>query len=122
MVFRQRRSTVTAHVGTVAIGSAQPIVVQSMTNTDTADPVSTAAQVAALAAAGSQLVRVTGHNDEAAEAGPGMLPRGPGRGWIRSAGDAPSGPATRRKSSCPSRSRMPPMLMPRAYGSLVSRP
>ncbi len=75
MVFRQRRSTVTAHVGTVAIGSAQPIVVQSMTNTDTADPVSTAAQVTALAAAGSQLVRVTVNNDEAAKAVPEMIRR-----------------------------------------------
>lgn len=75
MVFRQRRNTITAHIGTVAIGSAQPIVVQSMTNTDTADPVSTAAQVAALAAAGSQLVRVTVNNDEAAKAVPEMIRR-----------------------------------------------
>ncbi len=75
MVFKQRRSTVTAHVGNVAIGSAQPIVVQSMTNTDTADPASTAAQVAALAAAGSQLVRVTVNNDDAAKAVPEMIQR-----------------------------------------------
>jgi (E)-4-hydroxy-3-methylbut-2-enyl-diphosphate synthase len=75
VVFKQRRSTVTAHVGNVAIGSAQPIVVQSMTNTDTADPASTAAQVAALAAAGSQLVRVTVNNDDAAKAVPEMIQR-----------------------------------------------
>ena len=50
------------------MGSAHPVVVQSMTNTDTADAEGTAAQVAALAAAGSQLVRITVNNDEAAAA------------------------------------------------------
>jgi (E)-4-hydroxy-3-methylbut-2-enyl-diphosphate synthase len=53
-------------VGDVPVGSAHPIVVQSMTNTDTADPVATAAQVVALARAGSQLVRVTVNNEHAA--------------------------------------------------------
>ena len=75
MVFKSRRQTVTATVGNVPVGSAVPIVVQSMTNTDTADAASTAAQVAALAAAGSQLVRVTVHNDEAAQAVPEMIAR-----------------------------------------------
>src|SRR5581483_4673029 len=52
-----------------------PIVVQSMTNTDTADPVATAAQVVALARAGSQLVRVTVNNDDAAAAVPEIVQR-----------------------------------------------
>jgi (E)-4-hydroxy-3-methylbut-2-enyl-diphosphate synthase len=75
VVFKQRRTSVTAHVGNVAVGSGHPIVVQSMTNTDTADAASTAAQVAALAAAGSQIVRVTVNNDEAAAAVPEMIQR-----------------------------------------------
>ncbi len=75
MVFKPRRSTVTAMVGNVAVGSAQPIVVQSMTNTDTADPAGTAAQVAALATAGSQLVRITVNNDAAAAAVPEIVQR-----------------------------------------------
>jgi len=61
-----RRSTVTTLVGGVPVGSAHPIVVQSMTNTDTADAAATAAQVAELARAGSELVRVTVNNDAAA--------------------------------------------------------
>jgi (E)-4-hydroxy-3-methylbut-2-enyl-diphosphate synthase len=65
-----RRSTVTVDVGGVRIGSGNPIVVQSMTNTDTADPDATAIQVARLAHAGSELVRVTVNNDEAAAAVP----------------------------------------------------
>ncbi|MFM8782117.1 MAG: flavodoxin-dependent (E)-4-hydroxy-3-methylbut-2-enyl-diphosphate synthase, partial [Gemmatimonadota bacterium] len=52
-----------------------PIVVQSMTNTDTADPASTASQVAELAAAGSQIVRITVNNDEAAAAVPEIVQR-----------------------------------------------
>jgi (E)-4-hydroxy-3-methylbut-2-enyl-diphosphate synthase len=74
-IFRARRTTVTALVGGVPIGSSHPIVVQSMTNTDTADPASTAAQVVALANAGSQLVRVTVNNDDAAKAVPEMMQR-----------------------------------------------
>jgi (E)-4-hydroxy-3-methylbut-2-enyl-diphosphate synthase len=70
-----RRSTVTADVGGVLIGSAHPVVVQSMTNTDTADAVGTADQVAALARAGSQLVRVTVNNEEAAAAVPEIVER-----------------------------------------------
>jgi (E)-4-hydroxy-3-methylbut-2-enyl-diphosphate synthase len=65
-----RRSTVTVRVGGVPVGSGHPIVVQSMTNTDTADVAATVAQVAALARAGSELVRVTVNNDEAAAAVP----------------------------------------------------
>jgi len=59
---------VTVSVGGVPVGSAHPIVVQSMTNTDTADIPATAAQVRALHAAGSELVRVTVNTDEAARA------------------------------------------------------
>ena len=75
MTFSGRRQTVTVAVGGVKVGSEVPIVVQSMTNTDTADPVQTADQVAALARAGSQLVRVTVNNDEAAAAVPEILER-----------------------------------------------
>jgi (E)-4-hydroxy-3-methylbut-2-enyl-diphosphate synthase len=75
VVFIPRRQTVTAHIGNVAVGSAHPVVVQSMTNTDTADPASTAEQVIALARAGSQLVRVTVNNEEAAAAVPEMARR-----------------------------------------------
>ena len=73
--FAPRRKTVTAIVGTVPVGSAHPIVVQSMTNTDTADAAATAAQVAALARAGSQLVRVTVNNEAAAAAVPEIVER-----------------------------------------------
>ncbi len=65
-----RRSTTTVLVGDVAIGSGHPVVVQSMTNTDTADADATAIQVAQLAHAGSELVRVTVNNDDAARAVP----------------------------------------------------
>ena len=68
-----RRSTVTVSVGGVLVGSAHPIVVQSMTNTDTAAPAATAAQVRALHAAGSELVRVTVNTDEAARAVPAIV-------------------------------------------------
>ena len=64
----QRRKTVTALIGGVRVGSDAPVVVQSMTNTDTADVQSTVEQVAALARAGSELVRVTVNNEEAAAA------------------------------------------------------
>ncbi len=62
-------------VGNVPVGSAHPIVVQSMTNTDTADAESTARQVVELARAGSQLVRVTVNNDESAAAVPEIAQR-----------------------------------------------
>src|SRR6267154_1299179 len=64
----QRRRSVTGSIGGVKVGSDAPVVVQSMTNTDTADIPSTVKQVAALARAGSELVRVTVNNDEAAAA------------------------------------------------------
>jgi (E)-4-hydroxy-3-methylbut-2-enyl-diphosphate synthase len=66
----ERRLTSTVDVGGVQIGSGHPVVVQSMTNTDTADPDATAIQVAQLAHAGSELVRVTVNNDDAAKAVP----------------------------------------------------
>jgi (E)-4-hydroxy-3-methylbut-2-enyl-diphosphate synthase len=68
-----RRQTVTAVVGGVPVGAGHPIVVQSMTNTDTADVASTVAQVAALARAGSELVRVTVNNEAAAAAVPQIV-------------------------------------------------
>ena len=69
----RRRPTPTVEVGGVSIGSAHPVVVQSMTNTDTADADATALQVAALARAGSQIVRVTVNNEAAAAAVPEMV-------------------------------------------------
>ena len=80
MAFGDRRHTVTASVGGVQIGSGHPVVVQSMTNTDTADAAATADQVAALAAGGSQLVRVTVNNEEAAAAVPEIAARLADRG------------------------------------------
>jgi (E)-4-hydroxy-3-methylbut-2-enyl-diphosphate synthase len=68
-----RRPTPSVDVGGVLVGSAHPVVVQSMTNTDTADPDGTALQVVRLAAAGSQLVRVTVNTEEAAAAVPEMV-------------------------------------------------
>jgi (E)-4-hydroxy-3-methylbut-2-enyl-diphosphate synthase len=75
MSFSARRQTVTTWVGGVPVGSAMPVVVQSMTNTDTADAASTAAQVVALAQAGSQLVRITVNNEDAAAAVPEIAQR-----------------------------------------------
>ncbi len=75
MTFAIRRSTVTTVVGGVPVGSSHPVVVQSMTNTDTADPAATAEQVIALAREGSQLVRVTVNNDDAAAAVPEIARR-----------------------------------------------
>jgi (E)-4-hydroxy-3-methylbut-2-enyl-diphosphate synthase len=65
-----RKNTVGVKVGNVQIGGGAPIVVQSMTNTDTADVASTVKQVIELARAGSELVRVTVNNEESAEAVP----------------------------------------------------
>src|SRR2546428_14143034 len=75
MTITPRRRTVTASVGGVPVGSAHPIVVQSMTNTDTADVDGTVAQVRALHQAGSELVRVTVTNDDAARAVPDIVPQ-----------------------------------------------
>jgi (E)-4-hydroxy-3-methylbut-2-enyl-diphosphate synthase len=69
----RRRPTVSVDVGGVLVGSAHPVVVQSMTNTDTADADATAIQVARLAHAGSQLVRVTVNTEQAAAAVPEMM-------------------------------------------------
>src|SRR5882724_12937187 len=73
MSFAKRKKTVTVDVGGIKVGSERPIVVQSMTNTDTADIAGTVAQVNALHAAGSELVRVTVNNDEAARAVPEIV-------------------------------------------------
>jgi (E)-4-hydroxy-3-methylbut-2-enyl-diphosphate synthase len=76
----QRRPTVTALIGGVAVGSGHPIVVQSMTNTDTEDAEATAEQVALLASAGSELVRVTVNTKEAAARVPEIAARLADRG------------------------------------------
>ena len=65
-----RHKTTQVMVGNVAVGGGAPIVVQSMTNTDTADVDGTIAQVAALSRAGSEMVRITVDRDEAAAAVP----------------------------------------------------
>jgi (E)-4-hydroxy-3-methylbut-2-enyl-diphosphate synthase len=65
-----RHRTIAVRVGSVTVGGRAPIVVQSMTNTDTADADSTVAQVALLAQAGSEIVRITVDRDEAARAVP----------------------------------------------------
>ena len=67
-----RRKTRTVSVGKVRIGGAEPVVVQSMTNTDTADVIRSAIQIAELVRAGSELVRITVNNDEAARAVPAI--------------------------------------------------
>ena len=69
----QRRTSVSVNVGGVKVGSAHPIVVQSMTNTDTADVTGTVNQVMALAKAGSELVRVTVNTEAAAAAVPKIV-------------------------------------------------
>src|SRR5712675_471349 len=72
---RERRRSVAVDVGGVTVGGSAPVVVQSMTNTDTADAAGTAAQVAALARAGSEIVRITVDRDEAAAAVPHIKER-----------------------------------------------
>jgi len=69
----QRRKTGTVKIGQVRVGWAVPVVVQSMTNTDTADIAGTIEQVAALALAGSEIVRVTVNNEAAAAAVPAIV-------------------------------------------------
>ena len=71
----QRRVSVPVKVGHVTVGGDAPIVVQSMTNTDTVDEIRTAVQVADLARAGSELVRITVNNEDAARAVPGIRQR-----------------------------------------------
>src|ERR1700691_1441150 len=73
MAANQRRRSVAVRLGSVEVGGSNPIVVQSMTNTDTADVQSTVNQVMALAQAGSELVRITVNTDEAARAVPRIV-------------------------------------------------
>src|SRR5471030_1117776 len=73
--MNSRRASLGVKVGAVTIGGKSPIVVQSMTNTDTADIDGTVAQVKALARAGSELVRITVNNDESAAAVPHIRER-----------------------------------------------
>jgi (E)-4-hydroxy-3-methylbut-2-enyl-diphosphate synthase len=73
MAANPRRRSVAVRIGSVEVGGLNPIVVQSMTNTDTADVQSTVNQVMALANAGSELVRVTVNTDEAAAAVPKIV-------------------------------------------------
>ncbi|MCB1882368.1 MAG: flavodoxin-dependent (E)-4-hydroxy-3-methylbut-2-enyl-diphosphate synthase, partial [Gammaproteobacteria bacterium] len=63
----------TVKVGSVTLGGQHPVVVQSMTNTDTADAAATAAQIQELAEAGSEIVRITVNNEEAAAAVPAIV-------------------------------------------------
>jgi (E)-4-hydroxy-3-methylbut-2-enyl-diphosphate synthase len=69
----QRRKTISVRIGNVQVGGGAPVVVQSMTNTDTADIPGTIQQVSQLAQAGSELVRVTVNNDAAAKAVPAIV-------------------------------------------------
>jgi (E)-4-hydroxy-3-methylbut-2-enyl-diphosphate synthase len=73
MAASTRRRSAQATIGAVKVGGSSPIVVQSMTNTDTADVMSTVNQTMALAAAGSELVRVTVNTDDAAKAVPKIV-------------------------------------------------
>lgn len=75
MSIWERRTTVETLVGGVGVGGSNPVRVQSMTNTDTADPGSTAQQIVDLALAGSELVRVTVNNDASARAVPEVVQR-----------------------------------------------
>lgn len=68
----QRHCTLGVRVGHVTVGGDAPVVVQSMTNTDTADVNATVQQVAALARAGSELVRITVNNEASAQAVPAI--------------------------------------------------
>src|SRR5580704_3812678 len=77
----KRRRAVSVKIGSVVVGSDAPVVVQSMTNTDTADIESTIQQIAALARAGSELVRITVNNDEAAAAVPYIVEGIQKKGW-----------------------------------------
>ena len=73
--FLPRRQAIAVKVGNVTVGGDAPVVVQSMTNTDTADEIGTAIQIAELAAAGSEMVRITVNTLEAAQAVPGIKAR-----------------------------------------------
>ena len=73
--FKARRESIAVHVGNVTVGGCAPVVVQSMTNTDTADEIATAIQIAELASSGSELVRITVNTAEAAAAVAGIKAR-----------------------------------------------
>ena len=77
----QRRKSVSVRIGNVTVGSDAPVVVQSMTNTDTADIESTVQQVAALSRAGSEMVRITVNTHEAARAVPAIVAALKEKGW-----------------------------------------
>ncbi|HEY0264972.1 MAG TPA: flavodoxin-dependent (E)-4-hydroxy-3-methylbut-2-enyl-diphosphate synthase [Granulicella sp.] len=77
----QRRPSVAVNVGGVHVGFGHPVVVQSMTNTDTADAESTIQQIASLARAGSEMVRITVNNDDAAKAVPHIVEGIRAKGW-----------------------------------------
>ena len=76
-----RRKSANVNIGGVLVGSNGPVVVQSMTNTDTADIESTVQQIAALARAGSEMVRITVNNDDAAKAVPYIIDGIQAKGW-----------------------------------------
>ncbi len=76
-----RRKSVNVNIGGVIVGSGAPVVVQSMTNTDTADIESSIQQIAALARAGSEMVRITVNNDAAAAAVPAIVAGIREKGW-----------------------------------------
>jgi (E)-4-hydroxy-3-methylbut-2-enyl-diphosphate synthase len=76
-----RRKSVPVTIGNIRVGSDAPVVVQSMTNTDTADVESTVQQIASLARAGSEMVRITVNNDAAAKAVPYIVEGIHAKGW-----------------------------------------
>jgi (E)-4-hydroxy-3-methylbut-2-enyl-diphosphate synthase len=76
-----RRKSVPVTIGNIRVGSDAPVVIQSMTNTDTADIDGTIQQIAALARAGSEMVRITVNNDEAAKAVPYIVEGIHAKGW-----------------------------------------
>jgi len=73
--FLPRRQAIPVKIGNITVGGDSPVVVQSMTNTDTADEIATAIQIAELAATGSEMVRITVNTIEAAQAVPGIKAR-----------------------------------------------
>ena len=77
----QRRRAVSVKIGSVVVGSDAPVIVQSMTNTDTADVESTVQQIASLARAGSELVRITVNTEAAAKAVPAIVDGIRVKGW-----------------------------------------
>jgi (E)-4-hydroxy-3-methylbut-2-enyl-diphosphate synthase len=76
-----RRNAVPVRIGNINVGSGHPVVVQSMTNTDTADIESSVQQISALARAGSEMVRITVNNDDAAKAVPHIVEGIRAKGW-----------------------------------------